>query len=133
MVAIPVMNTDLCASWTDLDDLDFPRKMSNRFEYARTRDEKAFFFEADVPERLSLAGIRDRDLLLIEPTADPVRGSIVLNLRGHSFHLGRMVPRNGEVILQPLDPDLEVEILPRHTARLFSVIELKRRLGPEGS
>ena len=133
VVAVPVMNADLCASWTDLDDLDFPRKMSNRFEYARTHDDKAFFFQAEVPERLSLAGIRDGDLLLIEPASDLVRGSIVLNLRGRTFTLGRLMPRNGEVILQPLDPDLEVEILPTRTTRLFPVIELKRRLGPEGN
>ena len=43
------------------------------------------------------------------------------------------MPRNGEVILQPLDPDLEVEILPTRTTRLFPVIELKRRLGPESN
>ncbi|MFQ5720310.1 MAG: helix-turn-helix domain-containing protein [Acidobacteriota bacterium] len=131
MVAVPVMTTELCASWTDLDDLDFPRKMSSRFEYARTRDATAFFFEAEFPDRLSLAGIRQGDLLLIEPASTAVRGSIVLNLRGIAFRLGRLMPRNGEVILQPLDPDLEVEIFPRRAMHLFPVTELKRRLALE--
>ena len=133
VVTVPVMTADLCATWTDLDDLDFPRQISNRFEFARTRDSRAFFFEVEVVDRPSLPGIRGGDLLLIEPSSDLVRGSIVLNLRGHAFKLGRLMPRNGEVILQPLDSELEVEIFPTRTTRLFPVIELKRRLGPEGS
>ncbi|MFQ5768570.1 MAG: helix-turn-helix domain-containing protein, partial [Acidobacteriota bacterium] len=36
LVTVPVMTPELCANWTDLDDLDFPRKISSRFEYACT-------------------------------------------------------------------------------------------------
>ena len=38
------------------------------------------------------------------------------------------VPRNGEVILQPLDPNLDLEIVRRKEVRIFPVAELKRRL-----
>ena len=130
LVTIPVMTNELCASWTDLADLDFPRKMSNRFEFARTRDTKAFFFELHVASGQESVVFRNGDMLLVEPSVDAVRGSIVLNLQGAGFRLGRLMPHNGEVILQPLDPNKEIEILPTRTTRFFPVTELKRRLRP---
>ncbi len=130
LVQVPVMTPELCANWTDLSDLDFPRKISNRFEYARTDDSQAFFFQVHVPPTLSLAGIRDGDLLLVEPSRDVARGSLVLSIHKGDFQLGKILPRNGEVILQPLDPDLELEILRRKEVRVFPVAELKRRLSP---
>lgn len=129
MVAVPVMTPELCASWTDLSDLDFPHKMSNRFEYAHTGDRHAFFYQVHLPQAGG-AAIRDGDLLLVEPSTPVTRGQIVLSVHGHDFRLGKITPRNGEVILQPLDPSLEVEVLRRRDVRVFRVAELKRRLSP---
>lgn len=128
LMRVPVMSPDLCASWTDLADLDFPRKISSRFEYARTSDAQAFFFQARVAGEMNLAGIRDGDLLLIEPSAPVPRGAIALSVHGRSFRLGKVLPHDGEVILQPLDADHEVEVLRRKEVRVFRVAELKRRL-----
>jgi SOS-response transcriptional repressor LexA len=128
LVQVPVMTPELCANWTDLNDLDFPRKISNRFEYASTEDNQAFFFQVRVPSSMSLAGIRDGDLLLVEPSRDVARGSLVLSVHNGDFQLGKILPRNGEVILQPLDPDLELEIMRSKEVRVFPVAELKRRL-----
>jgi transcriptional regulator with XRE-family HTH domain len=129
MVSVPVMTPELCANWTDLNDLDFPRKISNRFEYARTEDARAFYFQAHIPSALHLVGICDGDLLLIEPSRTAARGNIVLSVHAGEFQIGKILPRNGEVILQPLDPNLDIEILRRKEIRVFPVAELKRRLG----
>ncbi|MFQ5669948.1 MAG: helix-turn-helix domain-containing protein [Acidobacteriota bacterium] len=130
LMSVPVMTPELCAGWTDLNDLDFPRKISNHFEYAHTRDEQAFFFRALVISSITMAGIRDGDLLLVEPSREVSRGSIVLSIRHREFSLGKILPRNGEVILQPLDPDRDLEIIRRQDLHVFPVAELKRRLGP---
>ena len=130
LVSVPVMTQELCANWTDLSDLDFPRKVSNRFEYTRTDDAQAFFFQARIPTSVNMAGICDGDLLLVEPSASVPRGSLVLSIRGQTFSLGKIMPRNGEVILQPLDPNLDVEVFRRKDVRVFHVAELKRRLDP---
>jgi transcriptional regulator with XRE-family HTH domain len=127
LVSVPVMTRDLCASWTDLSDLDFPRKICHRFEYARTDDPRAFYFEAHV-SGLSLAGIRDGDLLLVEPSRRIDRGSIVLSVHDGDFTITKVLPRNGEVILQPLEEGGELEVVPRQEIRVFAVSELKRRL-----
>ncbi len=124
IVSVPVMTQELCANWTDLSDLDFPRKVSNRFEYTRTDDAQAFFFQARIPTSVNMAGICDGDLLLVEPSASVPRGSIVLSIRGQTFSLGKIMPRNGEVILQPLDPNLDVEVFRRKDVRVFHVAEL---------
>jgi transcriptional regulator with XRE-family HTH domain len=128
MVSVPVMTPDLCANWTDLSDLDFPRKISNRFEYARTEDSQAFFYQAHIPSAFHLVGICDGDLLLIEPSRSADRGSIVLSVHSGDWLIGKILPRNGEVILQPLDPNLDLEIVRSKEVRIFPVAELKRRL-----
>jgi transcriptional regulator with XRE-family HTH domain len=127
LVSIPVMTPQLCANWTDLRDLDFPRKISNRFEYARTDDAQAFFFEAQVND-LNLMGIRNGDLLLVEPSRRVDRHSIVLSVRFGKFRLIKILPRNGEVILQPLEESGELEIVRRQDVQVFAVSELKRSL-----
>jgi transcriptional regulator with XRE-family HTH domain len=128
LVPVPVMSQAQCADWTDLSDLDFPRKISSRIEYARTEDTHAFYFQARIRGEQPLSGIRDGDLLLIEPSAPVPRGALALSVHGRDFRLGKVLPRNGEVILQPLDPNDEVEVLRRREVRVFRVAELKRRL-----
>lgn len=127
MSSIPVMTPELCANWTDLGDLDFPRKICNRFEYARTEDPRAFYFEAHLSD-LNLIGIRDGDLLLVEPSHSVNPGSIVLSVRAGDFRLIKILPRNGEVILQPIEEKGELEIVLRKEIQFFAVSELKRRL-----
>jgi transcriptional regulator with XRE-family HTH domain len=127
-VQVPVMTPELVANWSDIADLDFPRKICSRYEYAHTDDEHAFYFQVRVSAPSSWPGIQDGDLLLVEPSKDPDRGQVVLSLLNHQFRLGKLVPRNGEVILQPLDPHLDVEIFRRKELRAFTVTELKRRL-----
>lgn len=125
LIAIPVMTPELCDNWTDLVDLDFPRKISNRFEYARTDDPQAFYFEAHVSD-LNLIGIRNGDLLLVEPSRRVDRHSIVLSVLVGRFRLIKILPRNGEVILQPLEESGELEIVRRKDVQVFAVSELKR-------
>jgi SOS-response transcriptional repressor LexA len=121
------MTPDLCDNWTDLNDLDFPRKICNRFEYARTDDPRAFYFEAHL-SAMNMIGLRDGDLLLVEPSRAVDRGSIVLSVRGGKFRLIKILPRNGEVILQPLEESGELEIVRRKEVLVFAVSELKRSL-----
>jgi transcriptional regulator with XRE-family HTH domain len=127
LASIPVMTPDLCDNWTDLNDLDFPRKICNRFEYARTDDPRAFYFEAHL-SAMNMIGLRDGDLLLVEPSRAVNRGSIVLSVRGGNFRLIKILPRNGEVILQPLEESGELEIVRRKEVLVFAVSELKRSL-----
>jgi len=127
LVSIPVMTPQLCDNWTDLRDLDFPRKISNHFEYARTDDPQAFYFEAQVSD-LNLIGIRSGDLLLVEPSRRVNRHSIVLSVRVGKFRLIKVLVRNGEVILQPLEESGELEIVRRQDVQVFAVSELKRSL-----
>ena len=127
LVSVPVMTPQLCDNWTDLRDLDFPRKISNNFEYARTDDPQAFYFEAQVSD-LNLIGIRSGDLLLVEPSRRVNRHSIVLSVRVGKFRLIKVLVRNGEVILQPLEESGELEIVRRQDVQVFAVSELKRSL-----
>ncbi len=127
LVSIPVMTPQLCDNWTDLRDLDFPRKISNNFEYARTDDPQAFYFEAQVSD-LNLIGIRSGDLLLVEPSRRVNRHSIVLSVRVGKFRLIKVLVRNGEVILQPLEESGELEIVRQQDVQVFAVSELKRSL-----
>lgn len=127
LASIPVMTPELCDNWTDLSDLDFPRKICNRFDYARTDDPRAFYFEAHL-HAVNLIGLRDGDLLLVEPSRTVDRGSIVLSVRGGHFRLIKILPRNGEVILQPLEESGELEIVRRKEVMVFAVSELKRSL-----
>ena len=126
LASIPVMTPELCDNWTDLNDLDFPRKICHRFEYARTDDPRAFYYEAHM-NALNMIGLRDGDLLLVEPARTVDRGSIVLSVRAGDFRLIKILPRNGEVILQPLEENGELEIVGRKEVRVFAVSELKRR------
>lgn len=127
LVSIPVMTPQLCDNWTDIGDLDFPRKISNRFEFARTDDVQAFYFEAQVSD-LNLIGIHSGDLLLVEPSRQVDRHSIVLSVRVGKFRIIKILPRNGEVILQPLEVNGELEIVRRQDVQCFAVSELKRQL-----
>ncbi len=72
--------------------------------------------------------MRDGDLLLVEPSRAIDPGTIVLSARAGDFRLLKILPRNGEVILQPLEEKGELEIVRRQECKFFPVSELKRRL-----
>jgi transcriptional regulator with XRE-family HTH domain len=128
-MAVPVLTAKLFSGWEDAGDLLFPAKTASRGEWARTADEHAFFFEADA--QLPALGIDSGDLLLAEPHSPLKHGALVLRNNKRRCCVGKVVIKKDRVVFvfwHTSHPD--VEALPRETAGLFPVVELRKRFAP---
>lgn len=94
---IPILDETRIREWPDFDDLAYPSRVSNDFEYATTDDPHAFYI---TPRGiLSCCGLEMCDLFLVEPGKQIMHGNTVLVHSSQGFSIRKHIVRDNMTIL----------------------------------
>lgn len=107
---VPVLNKAQCGKWHDYTDLNYPTGISDRFEYAETKDPHAFFVIAAGDSMIG-GDIKERDLLLVEPSKEIHSGNIVLACSTEGKTVKKFQKKDHMIILFPLNEKFDTIIL----------------------
>lgn len=92
------------------------------------RAERGFGLKV-IGESMREAGIRDGDIVIVNPEVEPVRGDIVVALLGDEATVKRWYPGNGTVRLQPENPAFAPVVVRAEDVRIVGkVTGLIRRI-----
>lgn len=125
---LPILRQDKCSKWTNLEDLQFPHKVSTEFELGETTDPDAWYALAE-GELMADGNILPGDLLLIEPHHPFKSGNIVLAVSRKGYETRKYIKTEQFKILQPLNPVYDSIILPEEKkTALWYIAGLIRKL-----
>lgn len=125
---VPVINRASCGAWLDQTDLDFPVGVSEQYLVTAIEDPNAFYVEAQ-GESMTGGRILPGDMLLVSPAAEVRPGHIVLAKGPDGVTVKVFRQRNGEIVLQALNPDYpDLVVAPHPDFRVYRVVRVEFRV-----